>query len=61
MAVGQWLQMFHSYFTLSYEVHGYNTKLASWGDLLLTKKLHSNVELGQFSIQVQDFGTQFLF
>ena len=29
---------FHSYFTLSPEMHGYNTRLASSGDLFLTRK-----------------------
>ena len=29
---------FHSYFTLSSEVHGYNTRLASRGDLFLSRK-----------------------
>ena len=52
---------FHSYFTPSSEVLGYNTRLPSGGDLFLSRKLHSNMELGQFSIQVQGFGTQFLF
>ena len=39
----------------------YNNRLASRGDLFLTRKLHSSMELGQFSIQVQGFGTQFLY
>ena len=52
---------FHSYFTRSSEVHGYNTRLASRGHLFLSRKLLSNMELGQFNIQVQGFGTQFLF
>ena len=32
------LTHFHSYFTPSSEVHGYNTRLASRGDLFLTRK-----------------------
>ena len=30
---------FHSYFTPSYEIHGYNTRPASRGNLLLTRKI----------------------
>ena len=43
---------FHSYFTPSSEMNGYNTRLASRGDLFLPRKLQSNIELGQFSVQV---------
>ena len=43
-------------------MHGYDTRLASRGDMFLTRKTtFQNMELGQFSIQVQGFGTQFLF
>ena len=40
---------FHSYFTLIFEVHGYNTRLASRGDLFLTRK--TTLQYGIRSIQ----------
>ena len=38
-----------------------NKCLISFVREMFFSHLHSNMELGQFSIQVQGFGTQFLF
>ena len=46
---GMTVTHFHSYFTSSFEVHGYNTKLASGGDLFLTRK--ATFQYGIRSIQ----------
>ena len=43
------------------EVHGYNIRQASRGDLFLKRKTTFGVKLGEFSIQVQGFEAPYLF